>query len=70
MTEHEEKADRLEGQADEMEERSKRLGEDISGAREDWQAKKADDSVPGTPPAPEGGADQAEDDETAPWPDE
>jgi hypothetical protein len=56
-----------EDELDEMAERSKRLGEDISDAREDWERKKADDSVPGTPPA-SSGTDQ--DDSREPWPDE
>jgi hypothetical protein len=40
MTEYEQ-------QADELEERSERLGEEIADVREDWERKKADDSVPG-----------------------
>ena len=49
-----------------MAERSKQLGEEISDAREDWERKKADDSVPGTPPA----SDDDQDDSREPWPDE
>ena len=33
--------------ADEMQERSDKLGEEIADVREDWERKKADDSVPG-----------------------
>jgi hypothetical protein len=55
-----------EDEIDEMAERSKQLGEEISDAREDWERKKADDSVPGTPPTSE--TDQ--DDAREPWPDE
>ena len=40
MTEYEQ-------QADELQEQSDKLGEHISDAREDWERKKADDSVPG-----------------------
>jgi predicted nucleic acid-binding Zn-ribbon protein len=47
MTEHEKQADKLEQEADELEDRSERLDEEISDAREDWEAKKRDDSVPG-----------------------
>ena len=68
MTEHEKRADELEQEADDLEARSEQLGDEISDAREDWEAKKADDSVPGTPPSD---GDQADDeDEREPWPDE
>ena len=40
-----------EREADEMQERSEQLGEEIADAREDWERKKADDSVPGARPA-------------------
>jgi len=36
-----------EREADELEARSERLGEEIADVREDWERKKADDSVPG-----------------------
>ena len=57
-----------EDELDEMAERSKQLGEEISDAREDWEHKKADDKVPGTPPAPKG--EDADQDAREPWPDE
>lgn len=44
---HEAKADELERELDDMQERSERLGDDIEGAGEDWERKKADDGVPG-----------------------
>lgn len=47
MTEHEQRADRLQDDAAELEERSKRLGDEISDVREDWERNQADDSVPG-----------------------
>jgi hypothetical protein len=47
MSEHEEKADRLEDEADALQRQSERLGEDIAGAREDWEHKQRDESVPG-----------------------
>ena len=53
MTEHEDreaheaKADELERELDDMEERSERLGGDIEGAGEDWEQRKGDESVPG-----------------------
>jgi hypothetical protein len=36
-----------EREADDMEARSERLGEEIADVREDWERKKSDDSVPG-----------------------
>jgi len=81
MSEHEQHADRLEGEADTMEERSERLGEDISDVRENWEQMRHDESVPGAP-APESGlppeanyttsGDQPpqDDPEREPWPDE
>jgi hypothetical protein len=62
MTEHEDRADELERELDEMEERSERLDDEVSDAREDWERKKADSSVPGAPPDPddEGGPEPGE----------
>ena len=40
MTEYEE-------QADELEQRSEKLGEEIADVREDWERKQADPGVPG-----------------------
>ena len=70
MTEHQEQADRLEREADDMEQRSERLESEISGARADWERKVADESVPGTPPAPKRADDEGESDDREPWPDE
>ena len=36
-----------EQQLDDLQNQSDSLGEDIEGAREDWESKKADSSVPG-----------------------
>ena len=84
MTEHEKQASRLERDADELEERSKRLGDEISDVRENWEAMRRDESVPGAP-APESGLppeanyttsgdqppqDGEGDGEREPWPDE
>ena len=44
---HEAKADELERELDDMKERSERLEGDIEGAGEDWERRKADESVPG-----------------------
>jgi hypothetical protein len=54
--------------ADELEERSKQLGEEINDVREDWERKRADDGVPGAPP-PEKTGDEGGS-EREPWPDE
>jgi hypothetical protein len=43
-----------EREVEEMEERSERLEDEISDAREDWERKKADSSVPGAAGEPEG----------------
>jgi hypothetical protein len=48
----------LDRDLDDLEERSDKLQDDISDAREDWERKKADSSVPGAagdPDAAEGG---------------
>lgn len=47
MSEHEQHADKLEHELEDMEERSERLEEDIEGTRSDWEAKQRDASVPG-----------------------
>jgi hypothetical protein len=62
-----------------MEERSEKLGEEISDAREQWEAMRRDESIP-TAPAPESGlppeanyttsGDEPPQDEREPWPDE
>ncbi|HYM56401.1 MAG TPA: hypothetical protein VES79_00415 [Solirubrobacteraceae bacterium] len=44
---HDEPADRLERELDDMERQSERLGDAIEGAREDWEHKKRDSSVSG-----------------------
>jgi hypothetical protein len=54
MTDDQRKSDGLERELDDMEERSERLGEEISDAREDWEAKRRDETIPGAP-APESG---------------
>jgi hypothetical protein len=45
--EHERQADAVERELEDMEERSERVGEHIDEAGKDWQAKVADESVPG-----------------------
>jgi hypothetical protein len=41
-----------EQQADELQEHSEQVGDDIAEARENWERKKADDRVPGAQGAP------------------
>jgi hypothetical protein len=50
--EHDEKADALERDVDDMAEQSDRVGDHIGEARSDWEAKEQDDSVPGAQPDP------------------
>ena len=54
MTEHDDdrrpdeaKADEVERELDEMDERQERLGEEIEGTDEAWERKKKDEHVPG-----------------------
>jgi hypothetical protein len=66
---HEEQHERLEREAADLERRSEGLRDDIAAAKQDWEAKKADDSVPGAPVS-EGGDDDGDQDAREPWPDE
>ncbi len=50
---HDAKADELEGDLHELQERSDKLGDEIDSAGEEWERRKADDSVPGAAGAPE-----------------
>ena len=81
MSEHQERADDLEAEADQLEKRNEHLGEEISDLKENWEAMRRDESVPGAP-APESGlppeanvttsGDEPpqDDPEREPWPDE
>jgi hypothetical protein len=60
MTEHEEHAERVERELDDMQERSERLGQGIDDVREDWQRKQADEQVPGATGEPERGDEEPE----------
>jgi hypothetical protein len=42
-------ADALERDADDMEQRSSELADDVSGARQEWERKRRDPKVPGAP---------------------
>lgn len=48
--EHREEADRLEREAEKLEQESSRVGDTIEDAREDWKAKEGDVAVPGAQP--------------------
>jgi hypothetical protein len=50
---HEEQAKQAERELADMEERSERVGEHIEEARKDWEAKQADDAVPGATGEPD-----------------
>ena len=56
---HEQAAAAAERELADMEERSERVGERIDEARKDWQAKRADGSIPGAEP-PEDGDSEGE----------
>ena len=46
-------ADHFEEEADELEQRSKKLEEETDDVAQDWERKRADESVPGAPPRTE-----------------
>ena len=58
---HDAKADELEREIDELQEQSDKLGGRIEGAGEDWEHRKADDSVPGATGEPRERADEDDD---------
>jgi hypothetical protein len=47
-------ADEMEEEADRLEDRSKKLGEDVDDVRKDWERKRSDQGVPGANPPAEG----------------
>jgi hypothetical protein len=53
MSEHEQHADRLERELDDMQKQSDRLGGQIEETRDDWERKQRDSSVPGASGDPE-----------------
>jgi hypothetical protein len=60
MTEHDERAQDLERELEDMEEHSERLEDEIGDAREDWQRKQADSGVPGAVGEPDEGEQSPE----------
>ena len=63
--EHDQRADRLEQDADDLEQRSERLRGEVADVRDDWEGKKGDGSLPGAQPRSdeqdEDGSDAADD---------
>ncbi len=58
--EHDEQAERLEDDADTMEQHSDQLGDRIDDIQEDWEHKEKDVSVPGAQPDPDEDEDEDE----------
>jgi hypothetical protein len=52
QAEHEQQAERMEGDAERMEEHSDKLGERIDDIQSDWEQKEQDPTVPGARPDP------------------
>ena len=46
-------ADHLKTQADDLEQRSEKLGEQTEDVAQDWERKRSDPNVPGAQPRPE-----------------
>jgi hypothetical protein len=81
--EHEEQHERLERDAADLERRSEQLGDEIADVKQDWEAKRRDESIAGAP-TPESGLppeanyttsgddppDDGDQDAREPWPDE
>ena len=44
---YQERSDQLEGEADKLEAEGQRVEEHVKETRQDWEAKKQDDQVPG-----------------------
>lgn len=69
MSEHREQADAVERELDDMAHESEKLGQELEGVREDWDAKKRDARVPGAGGAALGdAAEQGDGDEDSPPP--
>ena len=47
-------ADKMEKEADRLEDRSNELGEDVDNVRKDWEQKRSDQGVPGANPPADG----------------
>ncbi len=63
------RADELEHEADELEQRSELLAAETKEVRQDWERKRDDPNVPGAPPHPDderGGSEDAPEPDTFP----
>jgi len=63
MNEHSDYADKLEREADSLDEQSERLGDDIEDTKKTWHERQADAGVPGAvgdPPGHDAGDDVEE----------
>lgn len=60
-----EQADRMEREAERMEERSSQLGKDVRGVKSDWESKQQEDAVPGAQTEESLGSDVPEDETDA-----
>src|ERR1700749_1705092 len=68
---HEEQHERLEREAEDMQRKSDQLGDQIADVKQDWDAKRRDESIAGaaTPEGGEPGGDDVQDPRDEPWPD-
>jgi hypothetical protein len=80
---HEEQHERLEREAADLQRKSEQLGDEIADVKQDWEAKRRDESIAGAP-TPESGLppeanyttrgddppDDGDQDARTPWPDE
>jgi hypothetical protein len=62
-------ADRLDGEADELEHRSQELGQHTTDVAQEWEAKRRDPNVPGAPPDDDEDADDDDEDDGEGWDD-
>ena len=63
MNEHSDYAEKLEREADAMDEQSERLGDDIEDTKKTWHERQADGAVPGAvgdPPGDDAGSEVEE----------
>jgi hypothetical protein len=60
--------EKLEGEADRLEEQSQRLGGDVQDARQDWEQKRSDPGVPGAVPPDQDEEEQDEGQKESPDP--
>jgi hypothetical protein len=58
---HEGLANELEREADALKRENEKLSQDIADAKDDWQSKRNDPSVPGAPAPPEREEDDGDD---------